>query len=111
MQARALEVFAVLLTSLPHQQADTLLSSCAHNDDSDDDSDNDSESAVIEEMWSAAVGILSQVVIHNPEGSKQILQVQHCTSSTTFSFACHYSNVSNTKSTHVKRWLLHFLPI
>ena len=72
MQAGALEVLAMLLTRLPHQQADPLLSSSVDDDDSNDDS----ESTVVQEMWSAAVGILSQVVVHNPEGSKQILQVQ-----------------------------------
>lgn len=96
----------MLLTSLPHQQADTLLSSSAHDDDSDDDS----KSEVIEEMWSAAVGILRQVVIHNAEGSKQILQVQHCTSSVTISSACHHSNVLQFKERHVKMMIVAFFP-
>lgn len=68
MQCGALEVFAMLLTSLPYQ-ADSLLSSSSVDDD-------DSESTVVQEVWSAAVGILNQVVVHSPEGSKQILQVQ-----------------------------------
>ena len=71
MQAGALEVFAMLLPSLPYQLPDALLSASLNDDDSSDDS----ESTVVQEMWSAAVGILSQVVVHNPEGSKQILQV------------------------------------
>lgn len=71
MQTGALEVFAILLTSLP--QANSLLSSSL---DDDDDSDDDSESTVVQEAWSAAVGVLSQVVVHSPEGCKQILQVQ-----------------------------------
>lgn len=68
MQAGALEVFAMLLPSL---LPDALLSASLNDDDSSDDS----ESTVIQELWSAAVGILSQVVVHNSEGSKQILQV------------------------------------
>lgn len=75
MQCGALEVFALLLTSLTHQ-ADLLVSSSVDDDDGDDDSDDDSASTVVQEVWSAAVGILSQVVVHNFEGSKQILQVQ-----------------------------------
>lgn len=106
MQAGALEVFAKLLSSLTQQQDDTLLSS-VHDDSSDDDS----EAAIIEEMWSAAVGILSQVVMHNPEGSKQILQVHRCKSSLAISSACHHSNHSQSKHKHVNMVIIAFVPI
>lgn len=70
VQAGALEVLGMLLTSLPFQQTDALLSSSI----CDDDCEDENESTIIQEVWLAAVGVLSQVVVHNPKGSKQILQ-------------------------------------
>ena len=74
LQAGALEVLGMLLTSLPLQQSHDLLSSSVN----DDDCEHKNESTVVQELWLAAVGVLSQVVVHNPQGSKQILQVQSC---------------------------------
>lgn len=74
LQAGALEVLGTLLTTLPLQQSHDLLSSSGN----DDDCELENMSAVVQEVWLAAVGVLSQVVVHNPRGSKQILQVQTC---------------------------------
>ena len=74
MQAGGLEVFASLLTNLPRQQSASLLSSSSSP--IDDDSDDESESTVVQESWSAAVGIMLQVVLHNDRGAKQMVQVQ-----------------------------------
>ncbi|KAL3138878.1 hypothetical protein ABBQ32_005705 [Trebouxia sp. C0010 RCD-2024] len=70
VQAGALEVLGTLLTTLPLQQSHDLLSSSGN----DDDCELENMSAVVQEVWLAAVGVLSQVVVHNPRGSKQILQ-------------------------------------
>ena len=73
LQAGALEVLGILLTNLPLQQSHDLLSASVN----DDDCDHENESTVVQEVFLAAVGVLSQVVVHSPRGSKQILQVQH----------------------------------
>ena len=72
MQAGALEVFAMLLSSLSYPQPSFLLSLC-----NDGDNGGESESAVIEEIWSAALEILSHVVVHSPEGLRRIAQVPY----------------------------------
>ena len=64
----------MLLSSLPYPQP-TFLPSCDDDDDADEN-----ESAVNEEIWLAALGILSQVALHSLEGSRRIAQVQHCCS-------------------------------
>lgn len=74
LQAGALEVLGTLLTTLPLPQSQDLLSSSMY----DDDCELEDMSTVVQEVWLAAVGVLSQVVVHNPRGSKQILQVQYC---------------------------------
>ncbi|KAL3130850.1 hypothetical protein ABBQ38_000182 [Trebouxia sp. C0009 RCD-2024] len=70
VQAGALEVLGTLLTTLPLPQSQDLLSSSMY----DDDCELEDMSTVVQEVWLAAVGVLSQVVVHNPRGSKQILQ-------------------------------------
>ena len=75
LQAGALEVLSNLLTNLPLQQSHDLLSSSVNDDD---DCEHENEATVVHEVFLAAVGVLSQVVVHSPRGSKQILQVKHC---------------------------------
>lgn len=96
LQAGALEVLGMLLTSLPFQQTDALLSSSI----CDDDCEDENESTIIQEVWLAAVGVLSQVVVHNPKGSKQILQVQYCIHSTLCFL--YVPSVSNLENPHVR---------